>query len=67
MGPVAQRLEQRTHKLRSDTSNKRDGYKFKGLAPLHNPSLPIISDPATQKERKLNSQLFLLGARVARG
>jgi len=23
-GPVAQRLEQRTHKLRSGTSNKRD-------------------------------------------
>jgi len=60
VGPVAQRLEQRTHKLRSDTSNKRDSCKLKSLAPLHNPSLPIISDPTTQKERKLNSQLFLL-------
>ncbi len=26
------------------------------------PSVPIISDPTTQKERKLNSQLFLLNA-----
>jgi len=43
-------------------SNKRDSCKLKSLAPLHNPSLPIISDSTTQKERKLNSQLFLLNA-----
>src|SRR5882762_5071190 len=60
------RIEQRTHKLRSDTSNKRDSCKLKSLAPLHNPSLPIISDLTTQKERKLNSQLFLLNAQGGR-
>src|SRR5882762_8613944 len=36
------RIEQRTHKLRSDTSNKRDSCELKSLAPLHNPSLHII-------------------------
>jgi hypothetical protein len=28
--------------------------------------VPIISDPTTQKERKLNSQLFLLNAQGGR-
>ena len=59
-------FEKRAHKLRSDTSNKRDSCKLKSLAPLHNPSLPIISDLTTQKERKLNSQLFLLNAQGGR-
>ena len=60
------RRPSRTHKLRSDTSNKRDSCKLKRLAPLHNPSLPIISDPTTQKERKRISLLFLLKAQGGR-
>jgi len=36
------------------------------LASVHNPSLPIISDPTTQKEHKLNLQLFLLNAQGGR-
>ena len=41
-------------------------YHSRGLLRLHNPSLPIISGPTTQKERKPNSQVFILNAQGGR-
>jgi len=53
LGPVAQRLEQRTHKLWQCRWNKQHSWKVNGLATHHIPSLPIISHLTTQKQRKM--------------
>ena len=59
-------VEQPIRKQRQVHFNKRLSLKFNDLAAHHVPSLPIISDPTTQKGRKLKLQLFLVSAEGGR-
>jgi hypothetical protein len=59
-------VEEPIRKLRQVHLNKRLSRKFNDLAAHHVPSLPIISDPTTQKGRKLKLQLFLVSAEGGR-
>jgi hypothetical protein len=50
---VSHRIEQRAHKVSQRSWSKRHSLKFNGIAAHHNPSLPIIPELTTQKQRKL--------------